>query len=336
MKHVMLFLSLSINPRKYPELVQKFRLRTVLFYYMVVIFFGLSVPALKALPILMEIPSKAAAAVVSALKYIPTGAKIEISKGALTTNLNEPFVVPIGPTDIQPNELQSQKPPSNLLVVDTNATVEDYAKLDTYILVTGKAIVGKSDNQLRAFTFDQLGPTPIAVTREEVEAVTQKILQSIGQLFVPIVVVVGLIIIFFSSIIGALLTALVNTIIIAILMWLGSVSIPFNKKMVLGALLGMYTAIWNGIWMTLAPPMKNPLSVTWIPTLVYTLILIVAVNGFRHHMKVKKPWNNVWGIILGILLALFVLVSLKGAYMKKPVVSPPTFEQSSPSPFPVE
>ena len=305
MQSFLTFFQLAVQPHKYPVLVKKFRTRTVLWYYFLIIFTTLTIPALFQLPKLNETRTAITTLIASVASNIPKDAKITIKDGEFTTTIKQPFVIPAD----EKNE-KSEGVRKNILVIDTAATVDDFDSYETYVLVTKKALAVYSDNQLRVIPFSQMGKEEFTITQTDVLKLVGAITTYITKFFNLMVIVMALIGIFIGSTVGALVSVLFTGIIVGIMAWLSLVKLPFNKKLLLSATLLILMTLIGFVWGIAKIPMKNPLDISWMHTFVYVLWLTPAMIALRKDQKVKKPWKKTWVIILGILLGLFLLSSL--------------------------
>jgi len=302
MQSFLTFFQLAVQPYKYPVLVKKFRTRTVLWYYFLIIFASLAIPALFQLPKLNETRTAITTVITSVASNIPKDAKITIKDGEFTTTIKQPFAVP--------SDEKSGGVRKNILVIDTTATVDDFDSYETYVLVTKKALAVYSDNQLRVIPFSQMGKEELTITQTDVLKIIGDITVYITKFFNLLVIVIATFGILVGSTLGAFFSVLLTGIIVAIMAWLSLVKLPFNKKLLLSSTLLILMTLIGFIWSIAKIPIKNPLDISWMHTFVYVLWLTPAMMALRKDQKVKKPWKKTWTIIVGILLGLFLLPSL--------------------------
>lgn len=121
-----------------------------------------------------------------ALTLFPSNLVIDIRNGELFTNTTDPFRMPL------PYELITDVPPAisdqkqtYLLTIDTNASVEDFNSLQTFILLTKThAVVRDNDSDFRVFSLRDA--EDISIDQLKVNSLFEKILPLLG--WMPIVV----------------------------------------------------------------------------------------------------------------------------------------------------
>ncbi len=82
---------------------------------------------------------------------------VTVQTGALTTNVREPYAIPVPEHWKSFMEGIEMDQPKNLAVFDTKATSEDYDERSTLFLFTkSHMIAGKDDGELRLFPYDRI------------------------------------------------------------------------------------------------------------------------------------------------------------------------------------
>lgn len=125
--------------------------------------------------------------------YYPEGLEVQITNGQVSTNAENPFVLPLSMLSDEPSEAGD---PVNLLVIDTTvadplAALESY---DTMILVSlDKVVAQKSDGEVRVFSLEEV--ENLSITEESTQTFLQTILPwliagaLVLTLFIPVIVI---------------------------------------------------------------------------------------------------------------------------------------------------
>jgi len=77
-------------------------------------------------------------------QWYPDDLEISISNGTLSTNKPEPVVFDLPP---EWNNVRDENMPAHILVIDTAASIDDFASMDTVMLLTAKSIIVRGDNK---------------------------------------------------------------------------------------------------------------------------------------------------------------------------------------------
>ena len=97
------------------------------------------------------------------LSSIPENVEVKIIDGKATSNLVEPFSIPMPPSFLSTQEELEVKIPKNLLVVNTQSPFESdkFASYDTLLLLTNDTFVRGEENEIQVIKLDSLGDQTI-------------------------------------------------------------------------------------------------------------------------------------------------------------------------------
>lgn len=101
------------------------------------------------------------------LSAYPDELVITTSGGKVSTNVEEPYFIPVSVLnpiieDMKKNVLgSSTENIQNILVIDTQAAIEDYYNYKTVVLLTGDHVVYFNNNKLESFPLSEVGPITI-------------------------------------------------------------------------------------------------------------------------------------------------------------------------------
>lgn len=124
----------------------------------------------------------------------PVELVLTLSGGQLSTNVEEPYVFPL-PAGWEAamvekgEEEEEDQRIQHLLVIDTNATVEEYPEYETAVLLTKTAAIARDKNAIKVMLYSEFqkdGVAPITMNREVYTQVMQKALPFLD--FVPVIV----------------------------------------------------------------------------------------------------------------------------------------------------
>ncbi len=96
------------------------------------------------------------------VKVYPAELEIKINNGMVSTNVQEPYVIPLERVSSTLDQLKDVKGVSsdkmqNILVIDTNASVEDLQKYHTYALLTKQYLsYYKDDGRIETFSLKKI------------------------------------------------------------------------------------------------------------------------------------------------------------------------------------
>lgn len=82
--------------------------------------------------------------------WYPDDLEISISNGTLSTNKPEPVIFDL-PQEW--NSLRDENMPSHVLIIDTKASIDDFASMDTVVLLTAKNIIVRGENKTEIHDF---------------------------------------------------------------------------------------------------------------------------------------------------------------------------------------
>lgn len=101
--------------------------------------------------------------------WYPDDLMLTISGGVLTTNSDGPVILDL------PSEWSAMNEDTSMhaVVIDTNASVDDFASLGTYVLMTRSSLVIQDEQGMRIYPFsDMESDTPIIINEELVTELT--------------------------------------------------------------------------------------------------------------------------------------------------------------------
>jgi hypothetical protein len=87
------------------------------------------------------------------VKAFPDELELTIRNGELSTNVKEPYAMPISAVTGVANSEQFK----NLVVIDTSGKVDDFYRYDTLALATKKFFVTYSDNEMKLYPVQDMG-----------------------------------------------------------------------------------------------------------------------------------------------------------------------------------
>jgi hypothetical protein len=98
--------------------------------------------------------------------WYPDDLELTLKDGVLSTNKPNPVVF-----DLPAEWHEGAAPDKHAVVIDTSASIDDFASYDTFILVTAKAVAAQDDKEMKVWMFDQIDED-IGITKATVIAVT--------------------------------------------------------------------------------------------------------------------------------------------------------------------
>ncbi len=145
-----------------------------------------AVTSFRALPLITQFLDQAGQTLVA---HFPEELTITIQDGEASTNMQEPYILPL-PDDLKTEtERNGKQAPANLLVIDTasQASVESWTAHDTFILITKRNIVAGEERGGRV-QIEWLSDMPnVAIDRTFVQSLSGD-LQAVGRWLAPLVV----------------------------------------------------------------------------------------------------------------------------------------------------
>lgn len=145
-----------------------------------------AVTSFRALPLLAQFLDQAGQTLVA---HFPEELAITIQDGEASTNVEEPYVLPLPDTLKTETERNGKQAPANLLVIDTasQASVESWTAHDTFILITKRNIVAGDERGGRV-QIEWLSDMPnVVIDRTFVQSLRGD-LQAVGKWLSPLVV----------------------------------------------------------------------------------------------------------------------------------------------------
>lgn len=234
----------------------------------------------------------------------PAELVLTLSGGELQTNVEEPYVFPLPPgweaamvasreNDEDKYDEEDGVSVQHILVIDTNATVEDYPQYETAVLLTKTAAVARDNNALKVMLYSEFqkdGTSPIILNREVYDEVTAKALPFLD--FIPVIilcmVVAGLLLLpWFGAafgVLGYLLYLLVFTLLAWAIAAVMSRKFTYRDLYVLG-FYGLTPAIIIELFLRLVTTGRSMLS-----TLVFLVTMGLVIGAFpKQGSKVVAP-----------------------------------------------
>jgi hypothetical protein len=123
-------------------------------YFLVLALFLAVARVTTALPAILTLHDQAPRWLDAAVDYYPDGLEIRISGGQVSTNMPEPYRVPLP---------ANARPPTNLLVIDTKTpfSIDQFTRYDTLIWLTHDALHARDENGIRTQDLSQVGDVTI-------------------------------------------------------------------------------------------------------------------------------------------------------------------------------
>lgn len=158
------------DPGYYSELLKApllFSLKFFFAYFFVYALLGAGIlgrsisPGLKQL--LNTLPDQVTA-------LYPEELAISIKNGEVTTNVKEPYVIPVGKLSkfVQDESSEDkQAPPANLLVIDTKATVDNFSSYKSFLLLTKRTLIVQ-DKQASFRVFPLQGIDQLTINKQAI------------------------------------------------------------------------------------------------------------------------------------------------------------------------
>lgn len=215
------------------------------------------------------------------VKAYPEELQIKITKGVVTTNVQEPYFIPIDrlETTFQEFDRQVQGLKSdqieNLMVIDTAATAEDLARYQTYALLTkNNLIYYKDDGRIEVVSLDNIND--FTVNQGFIQGTVNRILpflRILGVMLIPFVLAGSLV--FFS--LFQLSYLLVVAFVLFLVAKLISVPVAFSKAYQID----LHVATIIIPFFLLLSLFKIELQFPFLKLIVFTLIGLYILNNLK-------------------------------------------------------
>lgn len=146
------FTNTFTNPSYYAHILKARLSFSLKFYYAYFFFFAIASTAVITVRYLIPLSDFMRTLPGHLLSAYPVELVITIKNGEVTTNVNEPYFIPVSTVqplieDFKTNVLGSYSPTiNNLLVIDTNASIDDFYNYSTYAFLTRKTFSYINDN----------------------------------------------------------------------------------------------------------------------------------------------------------------------------------------------
>lgn len=170
-------------------------------------------------------------------EYYPDNLVVTIEDGAVSTNVDEPYAVPLDGkdpytvTDTNSRVPDTKKSPAHALVIDTR-TIEPLTAMDTYdtyALLTKNQILVRDDGEIRVFKL-----TDITFTISESEILSVALmLRPVVFVFIVIFTILFPFLIAAGSLVGSLFVALLFALIVLLIGRVHDLALSYKKAYVL-------------------------------------------------------------------------------------------------------
>ncbi len=214
---------------------------------------------------------------VEIVKVYPQDLVITIQDGAASTNVTEPYYVPLSTLDPIKQELEnkvlgaSTEPVDNLLVIDTMAKVEDFPQYHTAALLTKHHLtIRNEDGNLETVSLDKA--SNLVIDKNKIQEWVGIASPYLGY-FVPILVVMTWVGMGLFYPLWKLGYALVLAVILYLFARLINRPIPWLKVWQLELHLVMISTTFFTIWWLIRYPIEVPFLETILVTVLGLLIL---------------------------------------------------------------
>ena len=207
--------------------------------------------------------------------FYPKGLELKIINGQLTTNVKEPYIF-----DLEKNKQPADQ--RHLLIIDTQGSIENYPKYNTYILATKNAVVYPSESKN-----NRIEQTSVFYFRDLKQNLTlnkniyDKFL-SVARPYVPripfFVDYIILIFLFLFLIFGSLFWTggvMFGLLFLTFFVWI--VNLIFKKKYSYGSLfkMGMHAVTWPILISEAVKYLKLPFSGFYAP--IYLVLMLIVL-----------------------------------------------------------
>lgn len=126
---------------------------SVKYFFMLTILVSIGISGVTTILAFPKIQKGINTFVNTASSYYPDDLIITSKSGQVSINKPEPYIVPFPKSDTPTNELQLKEVPLNLIVFDSNGTLDDMEKYKTLILVNKSNLLVKTQDKIEVRSF---------------------------------------------------------------------------------------------------------------------------------------------------------------------------------------
>lgn len=214
-----------ISPRYYKDLLEvDFGFSIKYFLVLAFVTFMITTPSIFS-PLKNDFNNALNTFIESSTEYFPKDLIIEIKEGQISINKPEPYILPI------PEDYQREDIPNNLIVIDTDGTINDLDNYNTFSLINKTNILMKESNKVKVFPLRDIPDTKI--THEKFVNTLDTIkpyLKALPYVLIGFALIIGGLIYFGSRIIYLLLVAFVFWIFAKLVKIAGDSELNFKKS----------------------------------------------------------------------------------------------------------
>ncbi len=207
----------------------------------------------------------------------PSDLQITIKGGQLSTNVVEPYYIPL-PTDLSTsaNSKTSSHQPKNLAVIDTKATspLDSFAQYDTSILVTKDYLISqKSTGQV---TVQKLSSLPDTVINQAKISDWITKLHPFLLIFIPLMIIGIIIGAFIFTVIGNLIFLLIYSLVVWLVQKIRKTGMTYGQSYKLG-----FYAITLPLALDLVFGLCSFYLPWYVDAVVFLVVIFVNIRGIK-------------------------------------------------------
>lgn len=211
--------------------------------------------------------------------FYPAKLVLTLQSGSLSTNAKEPFIIdpPFWAT-LQKENDDTANVPAHFITIDTQASVEDFSRYNSAILLTESHLVTQEDQQLRVYAFSEMQEN-FVIDKTAYDAFIDQLMPFLhaAPAWIDLTVVVGLLLLPFVGAGFAWVWYLFILLLWSLILW--AISSVMGKGLLYSQLyrLGAYGLTLSIVYKTIfgfLPGMVIPFS----PTLIFFVFMIIVLK----------------------------------------------------------
>ena len=261
-----------------------FSLKFFLFYFFL---YSIVVTTVVSMRVLLPLNTYVQAVVPEAAKIFPSNLEIKIKDGQASTNVTEPYYIPMESVTNLKNKLnkkvlaaQSDKP-RYLLVIDTKATINDFPRYQTALLLTKDSVIYSIDGKAESVSLQEV-KSDVVINTQLIDKVKTTLVPMINSLLYFLIFAVFI----FSFIFIPMFKfyyLLFFALILFILAKLFSYSLSYKKSLQIGLHLGVVSTTVFSI----LPLLKIRLTFPFLQTIFLIVLSVVILQTLKTNTAVK-------------------------------------------------
>lgn len=222
------------------------------------------------------------------VKVYPAELEIKINKGVATTNVSEPYFIPSDRFEKTFEEFEKEVKGlksdeiENIMVIDTNAKIEDLKRYQTYALLTRNNLAFYNENgRIEIVQLEDIGNFTL----------NQQVVRGAVNRFLPILRVISIFIIpfiFVGTLMFFITSQLIYLLFTALILFLGAKTLKFPLNYWKTYQIDLHLATIITPFFLLLNSLKMSLQFPFLRLIVYTVIGLYIINSLKKLSPVKK------------------------------------------------